>query len=118
MTDFLSHMEYRLQDGVSDDALAAASAPIDDWAAAKPGFRYRCVARRADGTVVDLMYWADRPSQESADADFIASGCGAALLPLMVEDSFRAEGMRLVSARPGGAVSAADADAASASAAA
>ena len=114
MTDFLSHMEYRLQDGVSDDALAAASAPIDDWAAGKPGFHYRSVSRRADGTILDLMYWADHASQAAANADFMPSGCGAALLPMMVEGSFRTEGMQLVSARPGDAIKATEAASAAA----
>ena len=47
MTDFLSHMEYRLQDGVSDDALAAAAvravaaAHLRWYARPQPGYVHR-----------------------------------------------------------------------------
>ncbi|MEE3099930.1 MAG: hypothetical protein VX463_09180 [Pseudomonadota bacterium] len=113
--DTLNLMEYRLEDGVSDEALAEASAPISAWAATRPGFRYRSVTRRADGTVTDLMYWADPASMQAADADFMPSGCGARLLPLMVEGPFRAESMPVLDARMG--MTTAEADAAAAAAA-
>lgn len=55
-TEALEITTYRLQDCTWGTFLRA-NAELDAWLRRQPGFRSRRIARRRDGTVVDMLLW-------------------------------------------------------------
>ncbi|MFC6840778.1 hypothetical protein [Xanthomonas theicola] len=55
-TEALEITTFRLQDCTWRTFLRA-NAEVDAWLRRQPGFRWRRIARRRDGTVVDMLLW-------------------------------------------------------------
>ena len=62
----------------SFDGFIAANAGIDRWLQMQPGFRSRRLARRADGTVVDILLWETAEHGEDAAARIMTETAAAA----------------------------------------
>lgn len=64
---------FKLNDGVSRDAFAAAARAMTDWVSAQPGFVRRRLSVSEDGTWVEQIEWASM-----AEAKAAATGIGEA----------------------------------------
>jgi hypothetical protein len=50
---------FSLVSGVSLDEFLRANRCVDAWLRRQPGFRSRQIAQQADGTLIDVMIWAN-----------------------------------------------------------
>ena len=74
MTETMEIVSFRLRPG-TEAGFAASNRLISDWLARQPGFVSRCLARRDDGSWVDVVRWRSR-EQALAAAGRIMSEIG------------------------------------------
>ena len=73
----IEHVVFRLVPDADAAAVDAANAAADAFLARQPGFQARELARRPDGTYLDLVWWTDRASAEAATAAYLADPASA-----------------------------------------
>jgi hypothetical protein len=66
----IEHVTYRLRPGADRLAFVEANDRVDAFLARQSGFEARQLAQDADGTWIDLVWWADRSSAEAAAQAF------------------------------------------------
>lgn len=75
MSEALEITSFTLADGLSGADFVAANADIDEYLRRQPGFRWRRIAQREDGTVVDIVAW-DTAAAARASAGGIMTEMG------------------------------------------
>jgi hypothetical protein len=48
---------FKLTKGNSYKEFIAANADVDQWLKMQPGFRFRHIAQKPDGTIIDALIW-------------------------------------------------------------
>lgn len=67
MTEAIEIITFKLA-GHSCADFIAANRPVDAWLRRQPGFRSRRIAQKRDGTIVDMLVWADAQAGTAAAA--------------------------------------------------
>lgn len=82
-TEALEITTFRLQDCTWRTFLRA-NAEVDAWLQRQPGFRSRRIARRRDGTVVDMLLW-DSVAHGTASARRLMRELGDAAIHALID---------------------------------
>ena len=57
---------FKLTRGKTRSDFIAGNVDVDAWLRQQPGFQSRSIAQRADGTIVDTLFWGSVAQAESA----------------------------------------------------
>lgn len=81
----LEIVKFRAAAGVDRARIEELSAPVTEWLARQPGFRWRTLAAPTEGspTWTDLVGWADEASAQAAMAASAECPALAELFPLL-----------------------------------
>lgn len=70
MNSTIETVSFNLIPGTTKDAFLAASEAVSAWVERQPGFQYRSLSQKDDGSWIDIVYWASRADAEAANASF------------------------------------------------
>ena len=86
---------FRVRPGVTEPQIRAASTAIqEEFIARQPGFLRRELLRADDGSYVDVLWWRDRASAETAMAAAMQSPACARYFELMESDAADPAGVK------------------------
>ena len=81
-TGTLELVQFKLIEGKTDADLAATHEGIGEFLKEQPGFIYRSICKREDGTYIDIVYWENLDSAKKASDALMQDPRGQAMVAL------------------------------------
>lgn len=78
---------FKVNAGVSVDELLKADEGMSEWIKKQDGFQYRSLANQADGSWLDVVYWANTAAEKAASEKFMAENADCPFMELIDQDS-------------------------------
>lgn len=90
-------VQFKLIDGKTDADLKATHADIGEFLIEQPGFIYRSISNREDGTYVDVVYWESLDQAKIASDALMQDPRGQAMIALCNMESVSVEHLPILS---------------------
>ncbi|MEH6347207.1 MAG: hypothetical protein V7785_19080 [Bermanella sp.] len=87
MTATIEMVSFKLNADASDQAFLDSNPALEAWVAKQPGFQYRALSKKEDGTWVDLVFWESLEQAQQAGTAFMAADEPKAMLAFIDKDS-------------------------------
>jgi hypothetical protein len=85
MSAAIEIISYKLQASASKEDLMACNPPVESWIAAQPGFEYRALSQKEDGTWVDVVFWDSMENAKKAGEGFCQADAPKKMMALIDE---------------------------------
>jgi hypothetical protein len=77
MSEALEITTFQLTPGVSMSDFIEANSDVDDWLKRQPGFIWRRICERDDGSIVDVLLWASADDGRRAGVGVVTELAGS-----------------------------------------
>lgn len=62
---------FKLADGATDSDFLSANEQVSSWLKDQPGFKFRCLSKKADSQWVDIVHWQSADAARTAGDKFM-----------------------------------------------
>lgn len=78
---------FKLAPGADAAEFEASNKEVNEWVNQQPGFMFRCLSQKEDGTWMDIVHWDSMVSAQQAGDAFIKELGGSQFMKLIDQDS-------------------------------